>query len=403
MLEIDESFTSLSDWLAYATNNPAVYSSAAADEVAGRVLAIGVVEPLTGRPRKKLQAPDRNWREGLTAAGIGSRHRAVLKLIEEAVGSRWRADVAIYATEAVTPFADILRASFPQFTGSEYAPEGDPQGRFVHQDLMGLTFAPTSFDIVTTNDVLEHVPDIDAALREIARVLKPGGRHIGTHPFFFMSAEGDLRARVVDGQVVHLRPPEYHINPVDIAGGSLVFETPGWDIIERAKAAGFEHAEMRFVASERHGCLTENLGVFVLCLQKAGSAFSEDGAGMTSANARFASRGQWLNYLRANPGFSASTDPDDRAKAVVEISSMLDGEVIALAEDDLHLLPEKAGAARKGDWIVCAPKFRPGTADGALPTGPGISWNVLNACRVAGLREPEMRLVRGVFVLCAEK
>ena len=45
------------------------------------------------------------------------------------------------------------------------------------QDLMQLTYADASFDMVITSDTLEHVPDIDRALRETLRILKPGGMH----------------------------------------------------------------------------------------------------------------------------------------------------------------------------------------------------------------------------------
>ena len=39
-----------------------------------------------------------------------------------------------------------------------------------------LPFDDASFDVVRTERVLQHVPDVDLACREIARVLRPGGR-----------------------------------------------------------------------------------------------------------------------------------------------------------------------------------------------------------------------------------
>ena len=272
MIEIDEYFTSREDWLEYAERTPAVYDASAAAAIAGRVLEQGFTEPLTGRrvAPDQIRSVDANWREGLESNGIISRGRAVLALLAATAAAHHPSLVRIFATEAVTSLALLLRGIYPRFLGSEFATDRATREALYpipHQDLTSLDLPSGRFDIVTTNEVLEHVPDLDAALREIARVLKPGGMHIGTHPFLFMSAVGDLRTTLVDGQLVHLKEPEYHGNPV-APGGSLVFETPGWDIVARARAAGFSEAGMRFVASESQGVLTENLGVFVFCARR---------------------------------------------------------------------------------------------------------------------------------------
>ncbi len=49
-------------------------------------------------------------------------------------------------------------------------------------DLTSLTFPDDSFDAVLCSHVLEHIPDDDAALRELARVTRPGGLIVLQHP-----------------------------------------------------------------------------------------------------------------------------------------------------------------------------------------------------------------------------
>jgi cyclopropane fatty-acyl-phospholipid synthase-like methyltransferase len=48
--------------------------------------------------------------------------------------------------------------------------------RFQHADAMDLPFAPASFDAVLALESIVHIPDRTHVLRQIARVLKPGGR-----------------------------------------------------------------------------------------------------------------------------------------------------------------------------------------------------------------------------------
>lgn len=56
------------------------------------------------------------------------------------------------------------------------AREADPEGRYVIADAAALPLPDASADAVTAFMALQDIDDIDAAVREIARVLVPGGR-----------------------------------------------------------------------------------------------------------------------------------------------------------------------------------------------------------------------------------
>lgn len=60
----------------------------------------------------------------------------------------------------------------------------DSSINLLRSDATHLPFASEQFDIVTMLDVLEHVEDDGAAVREIYRVLKPGGAFILTVPAY---------------------------------------------------------------------------------------------------------------------------------------------------------------------------------------------------------------------------
>jgi 2-polyprenyl-3-methyl-5-hydroxy-6-metoxy-1,4-benzoquinol methylase len=59
---------------------------------------------------------------------------------------------------------------------------GVPNVRYSVQNGESLDFADASFDVVTCLEVIEHVHQPTALLREIARVLKPGGSVVLTCP-----------------------------------------------------------------------------------------------------------------------------------------------------------------------------------------------------------------------------
>lgn len=57
-----------------------------------------------------------------------------------------------------------------------------PQKRYVVADIYQIPFKDSYFSNIVCTEVLEHVLDPSKALRELARVLKPGGVIIGTVP-----------------------------------------------------------------------------------------------------------------------------------------------------------------------------------------------------------------------------
>lgn len=70
---------------------------------------------------------------------------------------------------------------------SEFAEPDNPRKSFalLQSNAMTLPFADDSFDTVVCSEVLEHIPDYQGALAEIARVVRPGGTFIASVPRFF--------------------------------------------------------------------------------------------------------------------------------------------------------------------------------------------------------------------------
>jgi SAM-dependent methyltransferase len=104
--------------------------------------------------------------------------------------------------------------------------------------MTSLTFPDASLDFILSLEVLEHIPDYRAALREAARVLCPDGVLLISAPFH--GKEGNLvRARILpDGQVEHLEAPEYHGDPLS-SKGCLCFYYFGWELMDDLRTAGF--------------------------------------------------------------------------------------------------------------------------------------------------------------------
>ena len=232
------------------------------------VRALGLEDPCLGwaLPRD-IEIAGENYRETITFGGHNARIRGVLDEILNVLTRAGR-PLDVYAPERLTPLAATLSSRPPvTFTGSEYLPT--PEARALnpgvrHEDVTALTFADASFDLYVTCEVLEHVPDVHAKLREARRVLRPGGCVVGTFPFYYGQEESVVKAALREGRLVHFQEPEYHGNPADPEKGSLVFTIPGWEILDWSREAGFSTAYFVGRASRRYGIRSAELAAVLI-------------------------------------------------------------------------------------------------------------------------------------------
>ena len=148
------------------------------------------------------------------------------------------------------PLPEILgRCDWIDLTLSSFKPDLAPGaalgGGVWNQNLEALTFPDSSFDIVVTSDVMEHVRLDNRAHNEIARVLKGGGHYLFTVPHFRERHETFVRVRVADPQDrtrdEYVVEPEYH-GDANAGGtqGALSYRSYGTVLDEDLRALGFD-------------------------------------------------------------------------------------------------------------------------------------------------------------------
>jgi SAM-dependent methyltransferase len=219
--------------------------------------------------RRKGGDASPQWREGMICplCHMNSRKRAMAELVCEVIDGVETGPVSslpiVYVLEQVTRFFEWCTDVLPAWViGSEFVgPDrvgGEIVDRVRHEDVGRLSFPETSFDLVVSNDVHEHVPDPVGGLRELARVLKPGGTLLMSTPLSVRSETSTTRAVVEDGELRKLLPPVYHQNPLS-SQGSLVFTDFGWDLLTWMKDAGFSTAQAELYWSSEHGHLGRGL------------------------------------------------------------------------------------------------------------------------------------------------
>lgn len=187
-----------------------------------------------------------NWRERVCCPEtyFNNRMRATFHLFD--IEMEPYSDAQLYITEQITPIYKYFAKKFPNTVGSEFLGDLVPFGcvnnnGVRNETLCALSFPDQSFDTLVSLDVLEHIPDYEQAFKECSRVLRPGGKMMWSVPFIPNSPTNIIRARVDDGEIVHIQPPEYHGDPLS-GDGVLCFQHFGWQMLDQMRAAGFRDA-----------------------------------------------------------------------------------------------------------------------------------------------------------------
>jgi SAM-dependent methyltransferase len=130
------------------------------------------------------------------------------------------------------------------------------------QNLEKLTFADEAFDIVITEEVMEHVRDYKKAFAEIHRVLKKGGKHIFTIPFNF-DKDTIVRIDISTKEDINILPPEYHLDKQ--RGKIIAYRTFGIDLYKTLSEIGFETSVHFSTIRDYKFCIYNS---FVFCSKK---------------------------------------------------------------------------------------------------------------------------------------
>lgn len=197
----------------------------------------------------KLSAVQReamNARESMACAFCGSTYR--LRLLSRAI-NYWNSgnakssllqniesgkfdDLKVAEINSCGVLHDILK-KIPHLKYSEY---GSTDTSVPDEDLQSLSYGNNMFDMVLTSDVLEHVPDVDRALKETYRVLKPGGVHIMSVPIIRGRSSRKRTHMTNKGKAVHDLAASFH------GSGEpdyLVWSEFGDDFVSMVENAGF--------------------------------------------------------------------------------------------------------------------------------------------------------------------
>jgi SAM-dependent methyltransferase len=139
---------------------------------------------------------------GARVLEIGCGSGAIWQHVFARVPKGWRLTITDYsfgmATQARANLQSLISTRFPL-----------SQLAFSQADAQSLPFPDATFDGIFANHMLYHIPDLDRALGEIRRVLKPDGTlYAATNGLVHLRELGELSASVT-GEPFAIETPEH--------------------------------------------------------------------------------------------------------------------------------------------------------------------------------------------------
>jgi SAM-dependent methyltransferase len=193
------------------------------------------------------------------------RERALMLTIEKYYPN-WR-NLNIHETSPCKRGASLkLKQECENYISTQYYPNkifGELIEGHRNEDLENQTLQSSSFDLVISQDVMEHIYDPEKAFSEIARTLKKGGAHIFTVPIINKHRATEIWAIKNDnGEPVFLKTPEYHGNPVDPKGSPVTMHW-GYDITDFIEKTSELKTNIEYINDLRYGVQAEYIEVLV--------------------------------------------------------------------------------------------------------------------------------------------
>lgn len=174
----------------------------------------------------------------------------VLKLNStESFANKLKTDSSFIVYETAEYFTFRFKGirDLPNYVVSEYFAE-KPFGKVIdgirNENLECLSFPDNFADVIITSEVLEHVVNLDQALSEIQRALKPGGHHIFTVPVDQNLINTYERAKLVNGKIEHISEPVKHGDSIR-SEGILAIREFGQDTARYISREGMQCFEIK--------------------------------------------------------------------------------------------------------------------------------------------------------------